>query len=77
MPTLADLEAARPKCPHPMTQTLRNGRFIAAQCGRPMRWFMDDDSGRWVCPAHGQKLTGRDAAERAGTAGMRWEDDAA
>jgi hypothetical protein len=42
-----------------------------------MRWHMDDDSGLWVCPVHGVKVTGREAADRAGLIPWRVKDEAA
>jgi hypothetical protein len=75
MPTRADIEAAAPKCPHPVTLQ-RGGKFSPIQCARPMRWVDDDASGLWVCCSHGSKLTGYEAAERAGLAKMRYVDAA-
>jgi hypothetical protein len=52
------------------------GKFSPIQCARSMRWVDDDASGLWVCCSHGSKLTGYEAAERAGLAKMRYVDAA-
>jgi hypothetical protein len=77
MPSRSDWEASTPKCPQPITQTLSGGKFYPRACGRPMRWHMDDDSGLWVCPVHGVKVTGREAADRAGLIPWRVKGEAA
>lgn len=72
MPSRAILESARPACDKlcgPLSE--RHG------CGRPMRWFdnayeiwipLESDrlAGHWVCPRHGNVLSGLEAAVRAG-----------
>lgn len=62
MPTLADLEAARPKCP---STAASYTAAPSALCGKPMLW--NDAAERWECPKHGAQLSGQIAAERVRT----------
>jgi hypothetical protein len=63
MPTLADMEAAKPKC-----DRLCGSLAARGACGKPMRWqtLTDPQDGVWVCVAHGPMMSGLDAAMRAG-----------
>jgi hypothetical protein len=63
MPTLADMEAAKPKC-----DRLCGSLAARGACGRPMRWTVltSPTDGVWSCLLHGPILSGLDAALRAG-----------
>jgi hypothetical protein len=63
MPTLADMEAAVPKCDRPCGALAMRGA-----CGQSMRWvtLTSPTDGNWVCAMHGPMLSGEDAAIRAG-----------
>jgi hypothetical protein len=50
MPTLADLEAAAPKCPRMVY------RQRTELCAQPCRYSLIRDT--WICPEHGDVATG-------------------
>jgi hypothetical protein len=71
--TRADWQAATPKCPGTPSNIRLQG------CARLLEWTTTplSDEGIWCCPFHGQMLTGREAAERAGWGEMRFAREAA
>lgn len=58
MPTRADLDAARPRCPMlvltPGIPAPSKDEDLTT-CDRPMRYH--PGSQKWACPEHGQRLT--------------------
>jgi hypothetical protein len=61
LPTLAQMEAATPKCPH--VDGRSNVRFGGAasappeaRCGKPCRYVAKRNV--WKCPVHGEVLAG-------------------
>lgn len=77
MPTLGDMQAAKPKCPKGMTANIQG-----SGCGEPMIWdegvaaLVREKGGNWRCPAHGPQMSGREASQRAGYSPM-WFEEAA
>jgi hypothetical protein len=75
MPTLADMEAANPKC-----QVFKQGQKGGKSCMLPLRWVRGDaedwaHGGVWCCKAHGRQMLG---CEYAGvTTGTMWFAEAA
>lgn len=63
MPTLADMEAATPRC-----DRLKGPLATRGPCCLPLRWvaLTGGHDGVWVCGAHGPMMDGTDAALRAG-----------
>ena len=71
MPSLADMQAAIPRCDR-LTGAPGSDRH---SCLRPLRWsgqypLVGESYGSWVCPKHGPMMSGADAALRAGYISM-------
>lgn len=63
MPTLADIQAATPKCPQMHAGPPTPGRVMRTheRCAKPLRYLCALD--RWTCPRHGQVWTGPTLAQ--------------
>lgn len=71
MPSLCDMQAARPKCDRacgPSSDVRMCGVSMRWFAETPQAWIADAVGGVWVCRKHGPMMDGREAAERAGYA---------